>query len=348
MNKHKNIRRATIWLVVQIMLASALIMGVLMVLLYYTLSPSDSLLRHPLLVIAIVLVAATVVGSVLTVPLSRHYLKPLDELMAATKAVADGDFSVRIEEDSAIGEFRDYIHSFNKMAQSLGSLELLRSDFINTISHEFKTPVVSIRGFAKLLQNPNLTEEQKKLYTDTIITQSQRLTTMSANILLLSQYENTQTMTGLEVYSLDEQIRQCIHLQERSWLQKDIQLSGDLEPVSYYGNPDILSHLWSNLLSNAIKFTPQGGEITISLTQKNDQIEARFRDSGVGMDEKTLKHIYEKFYQGDSSRQSDGNGLGLAIVKRVVTLCEGTIAVHSQPGQGTEFIITLPMAKEEN
>jgi signal transduction histidine kinase len=348
MNKHKNIRRATIWLVVQIMLASALIMGVLMVLLYYTLSPADSLLRHPLLVIGIVLVAATVVGSVLTVPLSRHYLKPLDELMAATKAVADGDFSVRIEEDTAIGEFREYIHSFNKMAQSLGSLELLRSDFINTISHEFKTPVVSIRGFAKLLQNPNLTEEQKKLYTDTIITQSQRLTTMSANILLLSQYENTQTMTGREVYSLDEQIRQCIHLQERSWLQKDIQLSGDLEPVSYYGNPDILSHLWSNLLSNAIKFTPQGGEITISLTQKNDQIEARFRDSGVGMDAETLKHIYEKFYQGDSSRQSDGNGLGLAIVKRVVTLCEGTIAVHSQPGQGTEFIVTLPMPKEEN
>jgi signal transduction histidine kinase len=348
MNKHKNIRRATIWLVVQIMLASALIMGVLMVLLYYTLSPSDSLLRHPLLVIAIVLVAATVVGSVLTVPLSRHYLKPLDELMAATKAVADGDFSVRIEEDSAIGEFRDYIHSFNKMAQSLGSLELLRSDFINTISHEFKTPVVSIRGFAKLLQNPNLTEEQKKLYTDTIITQSQRLTTMSANILLLSQYENTQTMTGLEVYSLDEQIRQCIHLQERSWLQKDIQLSGDLEPVSYYGNPDILSHLWSNLLSNAIKFTPQGGEITISLTQKNDQIQARFRDSGVGMDEETRNHIYEKFYQGDFSRQSDGNGLGLSIVKRVVTLCEGTIDVHSQPGRGTEFIVTLPVVKEEN
>jgi signal transduction histidine kinase len=348
MNKHKNIRRATIWLVVQIMLASALIMGVLMVLLYYTLSPADSILRHPLLVIGIVLVAATVVGSVLTVPLSRHYLKPLDELMAATKAVADGDFSVRIEEDTAIGEFREYIHSFNKMAQSLGSLELLRSDFINTISHEFKTPVVSIRGFAKLLQNPNLTEEQKKLYTDTIITQSQRLTTMSANILLLSQYENTQTMTGREVYSLDEQIRQCIHLQERSWLQKDIQLSGDLEPVSYYGNPDILSHLWSNLLSNAIKFTPQGGEITISLTQKNDQIEARFRDSGVGMDEKTLQHIYEKFYQGDSSRQSDGNGLGLAIVKRVVTLCEGTISVHSQPGQGTEFVVTLPVTTPEN
>jgi signal transduction histidine kinase len=299
-------------------------------------------------VIGIVLVAATVVGSVLTVPLSRHYLKPLDELMAATKAVADGDFSVRIEEDTAIGEFREYIHSFNKMAQSLGSLELLRSDFINTISHEFKTPVVSIRGFAKLLQNPNLTEEQKKLYTDTIITQSQRLTTMSANILLLSQYENTQTMTGREVYSLDEQIRQCIHLQERSWLQKDIQLSGDLEPVSYYGNPDILSHLWSNLLSNAIKFTPQGGEIAIFLTQKDDQIEARFRDSGVGMDEETQKHLYEKFYQGDSSRQSDGNGLGLAIVKRVVTLCEGTIAVHSQPGQGTEFIVTLPVTTPEN
>jgi signal transduction histidine kinase len=344
-NRHKNIRRATIWLVAQIMLSSALIIALLMVLLYQVLSPSDSILRHPLIVIGIVLFAATVVGSVLTIPLSRHYLKPLDELMAATKAVADGDFSVRIAEDSAIGEFREYIQSFNKMAQSLNSLEMLRTDFINTISHEFKTPVVSIRGFAKLLQNPDLTDEQKKLYTDTIITQSQRLTSMSANILLLSRYENTQTMTGQESYSLDEQIRQCIHFQERAWLQKDIQLSGDLEPITYYGNPDILNHLWSNLLSNAIKFTPQGGAITITLTQTGDTIRATFRDTGIGMDEATQAHIYEKFYQGDRSRQSDGNGLGLSIVWRIVTLCGGTIDLNSAPGQGSEFIVCLPVTQ---
>jgi signal transduction histidine kinase len=170
---------------------------------------------------------------------------------------------------------------------------------------------------------------------------------MSANILLLSQYESTQTMTGQQLYSLDEQIRQCIHFQERAWLQKDIQLSGELEPITYYGNPDIINHLWSNLLSNAIKFTPQGGAITITLAQVGDTIRASFRDTGVGMDEQTQAHIYEKFYQADSSRQSDGNGLGLSIVRRIVTLCGGTIELTSSLGQGTEFVITLPVTKPE-
>ncbi len=234
------------------------------------------------------------------------------------------------------------MESFNKMAEALGSVEMLRSDFVNTISHEFKTPVVSIRGYAKLLQDPNLTDEQRREYTDTILQESQRLSSMSSNILLLSRYEHTEVLTGKTVFSLDEQLRDCIQLQSRAWLDKDIILSGELESVMFYGNPDIMNHLWSNLLSNAIKFTPAGGAVSVSLTQREGAVVVRFSDSGIGMDEETLSHIYEKFYQADSSRQSAGNGLGLSIVKRIVTICGGDVAVESEPGLGTTFTVTIP------
>lgn len=310
-------------------------------------------LLRPLLLIALVLIACAIVGGILSFFLTKHFLKPLDELMTATKAVAEGDYSVRVytekmlvdidEYHSPVNEFEDFVDSFNKMAESLGSVEMLRTDFINTISHEFKTPVVSIRGFAKLLQNPNITEEQRKLYTDTIIQQSLQLSTMSANILLLSQYERTETLTGKTLYSLDEQLRDVISLQSREWLEKDIALEGHLESVTYYGNPDIMAHVWSNLLSNAIKFTPNKGSIQVCLRQEDRTATVCFRDSGIGMDKEALSHIYEKFYQADASRRSQGNGLGLSIVKRIVTLCGGNISAVSEPGKGTEFTVTLPL-----
>ena len=307
---------------------------------------------RPLLLIGILLAACSVVGTVISFFLTKHFLKPMSELMDATKAVAAGDYSVRVgtermlldikEYHSPVNEFEDFVESFNKMAEALGSVEMLRSDFVNTISHEFKTPVVSIRGYAKLLQDPNLTDDQRREYTDTILQESQRLSSMSSNILLLSRYEHTEVLTGKTVFSLDEQLRDCIQLQSRAWLDKDIILSGELESVMFYGNPDIMNHLWSNLLSNAIKFTPAGGAVSVSLTQREGAVVVRFSDSGIGMDEETLSHIYEKFYQADSSRQSDGNGLGLSIVKRIVTICGGDIAVESEPGLGTTFTVTIP------
>ncbi len=342
MNRHKSIRRATAWFVYTIVFSSAAIIGVTTLVLYRLVNLDRSAALHPSWLVVLVLIACAVAGVILAIPLSRRYLSPLSELIRATDAVANGDFSVRIPEDTAIGEFRRFIQSFNKMTESLAGAEMMRTDLINTISHEFKTPVVSIRGFAKLLQKPDLTEEQKKLYTDTIITQSQQLASMSSNILLLSQYENTAIMTGRELYSLDEQIRQCIRLQERDWLRKGIALAGELEAVTYYGNADFLGHLWSNLLSNAIKFTPEGGEITVSLTRSEGRIRVSFRDTGIGMDAETLRHIYDKFYQADASRQSAGNGLGLSIAKRIVSLCGGEIEARSKPGEGSEFIVTLP------
>lgn len=356
MKHSKSLHRAMTIFVFAILVVSALMTGVLVFLLRIFLPEHYAhFLLRPFLSIGLSLAVSAAIGSVLSLFFTKHFMKPLSELMAATKAVAAGDYSVRVytnkmlvdfeEYHSPVNEFEDFVESFNKMAESLGSVEMLRSDFINTISHEFKTPVVSIRGFAKLLQNPDLTEEQRKLYTDTIIQQSLLLSTMSSNILLLSQYENAQSIPDKETYSLDEQLRNVISLQSKDWLDKNITLEGQLDSVTYFGNPDIMAHVWSNLLSNAIKFTPENGSIHISLSRAGDSAIVRFRDSGIGMDSETLSHIYEKFYQADSSRRSTGNGLGLAIASRIVTLCRGTIEVSSAPGDGTEFIVTLPLEK---
>ena len=354
MNRHKTLHRSMTWFVFQILLASYIITFILLFFLT-KLFPDTYMhwLLRPLLLIALVLTACAIVGSIMSFFLTKHFIKPLNELMTATKAVAEGDYSVRVhtekmlvdieEYHSPVNEFEDFVESFNRMAESLGSVEMLRTDFINTISHEFKTPVVSIRGFAKLLQNPNLSEEQRKLYTDTIIQQSLLLSSMSSNILLLSQYERAEALTDKVFYSLDEQLRNVISLQSKDWLEKNITLEGRLDSVTYYGNPDIMAHVWSNLLSNAIKFTPHGGSVLVELTRQQDAVFVRFRDSGIGMDAEALSHIYEKFYQADSSRQSEGTGLGLSIVKRIVSLCHGTVEASSTPGEGTEFTVVLPL-----
>ena len=210
----------------------------------------------------LILTISAVLGVVLAVFIFRGYLAPLSRLMQATQAVAAGDYSVRVEMRGARGEVAEYIRSFNKMAEELSSVALLRMDFVNTFSHEFKTPLISIRGFAKLLQNDDLTPQQRRAYTDTVVQQSQRLAAMSTHILELAQYENTEIVSGKTRYSLDEQLRRCVRQQERDWLKKGLTVEGDLDPVEYYGSEELVEHIWSNLLSNAIRFTPDGGQIT--------------------------------------------------------------------------------------
>ena len=262
--------------------------------------------------------------------------------MHATQAVAAGDYSVRVEVRGARGEVAEYIRSFNKMAEELASVEMLRSDFVNTFSHEFKTPLISIRGFAKLLQSTDLTAEQRQTYTDTIVQQSERLAAMSTRILELTQYENTEIVSGKARYSLDEQLRRCVHQQERAWLKKGLTVEGDLDRVDYYGNEELMEHIWSNLLSNAIRFTPAGGQITVVLRQGEGEIAVSVSDTGVGMDEETQRHIFDKFYRAETCPDSRGNGLGLSIVRRVVSLCGGQVTVFSQLGKGSTFTVTLP------
>jgi signal transduction histidine kinase len=277
---------------------------------------------------------------------SYHLLRPLRELIEATKTVAKGDFSVRLEPGNQIGEIAELIESFNLMTEDLSGIEMFRSDFINTFSHEFKTPIVSIRGFAKQLRNENLTDEERREYTDIIILESERLTKLSANILLLSKLENQTILSDQKIFSLDEQLRNDILLLEKQWTNKDLEIEPELDEVEYYGNADVLSQLWVNLLSNAIKFTPKGGKIVVRLTQDSEYVKIMIRDNGMGMSPETLQHIFEKFYQGDRSHSVEGNGLGLALVKRIVELCNGNISIESEEGNGTTVYVALPVQSE--
>lgn len=291
----------------------------------------------PFVIILMVIAFALVIS----MQWGRLKLQPMNDLIRAMDKVSQGDFSVRVDED-APGDMGALIHSFNDMTQELGSIEMFRKDFINNFSHEFKTPIVSIRGFAKQLERDDLTDEQRREYASIIVSESERLANMSSNILLLTKLENQQIVTDKEEYHLDEQIRNCILLLEKQWCAKEIELSLNMEEITYVGNEEMMSHVWVNLLSNAIKFSPVGGVLEVNCRRLNSAVEVVIRDHGEGMDEATQQRIFEKFFQGDSAHATEGNGLGLSLVKRIVDLCGGTVQVDSTPGRGTAFTVTLP------
>ena len=275
--------------------------------------------------------------------MSRTKLKPMSDLVQGMRAVSEGDFDVRVDGDDVSGDMGELVSSFNDMARELGGLELFRKDFINNFSHEFKTPIVSIRGFAKQLERDDLTDAQRREYLDIIITESDRLANMSSNVLLLSKLENQTIVTDKTVYRLDEQLRRCILLLEKQWTEKALELDLDLDEVPFLGNEEMVQHVWVNLLGNAVKFSPQGGALQVSLRREGDTAVARVADQGEGMDGETLRRVFEKFYQGDSAHAAEGNGLGLSLVKRIVDLCGGDVTVDSAPGQGAAFTVRLPI-----
>lgn len=276
---------------------------------------------------------------------SGRMFRPLKLITKATRQVAQGDFSVHIPDTGRNGEMQELIRSFNLMVNELDSNEMFRKDFINNFSHEFKTPIVSIRGYAKQLRNESLSPAQRQEYIDIIIAESDRLAGMSANVLLLSKLENQSIVTDKAPFYLDEQIRGELLLLEDLWTKKNLTLSPELEEIYYNGSAELLSHIWRNLLSNAIKFSPPGGELRIDLTRENGEVVVKITDEGIGMDEETATHIFDKFYQGDTSHKTEGNGLGLSIAARAATLCGGEITVRTAPGNGCTFEVRLPEGK---
>lgn len=297
-----------------------------------------TILTSPFGVIVALIVMALVVSS----RIGRARFKPINDLIHAMEQVSQGDFSVRVHAEDAPGDMGLLARSFNDMTRDLGGIEMFRKDFINNFSHEFKTPIVSIRGFAKQLERDDLTDEQRKEYAHIIVSESERLANMSSNILLLTKLENQQIVTDREEYRLDEQMRNAVLLLEKQWSAKELELSLILDEVTYVGNEEMMSHIWVNLIGNAIKFSPQGGLLEMSCARQGDTVVAVVRDHGEGMDESTQKRIFEKFYQGDSAHATEGNGLGLSLVRRIVDLCGGTIRVDSAPGEGTAFTVSLP------
>lgn len=234
---------------------------------------------------------------------------------------------------------------FNSMVYDLSHIETLRSDFVVNVSHEFKTPIASVEGFATLLQNHRLTPEKHDHYVEKILDNACRLADFSSSILMLSKLENQETVMYKKEYRLDEQIRRSILALESKWAKKEIEFDMDLPRQMYYGSEQLLEQVWTNIVDNAIKHSPVKGVIHVSIDRADPYLSVTIADEGDGMDEETRKHIFEKFYQGDSSRKADGNGLGLALVKRIVDLCKGSVAVESEPGKGAAFTVMLPERK---
>lgn len=291
-----------------------------------------------------------ILGSILSIATCNFFIKKIKRLSNGMKEISKGNFNIRIEEtdkNEVKTEFGEIERTFNQMASDLEGIEMFRNDFINNFSHEFKTPIVSIRGFAKQLKNDNLSQETRTEYIDIIISESNRLANMSSNILLLTKLENQQIVSEKTTFSLDEQIRNSILLLDKEWSCKNIEFNLDkLDDVQYNFNEEMLSHVWINLISNAIKFTDENGLITISLENCGDNIIFKIRDNGLGMNEETKSRIFEKFYQGDKSHHSGGNGIGLNIASRIITLAGGKIEVESEIDCGSEFTVILPVFNE--
>lgn len=292
------------------------------------------------------LIISSLIGISLVAVVAKHIIEPIKKITAATKKVATGDFTVSLEETNRADEIGELTRNFNKMVKELNSNEYLSKEFISNISHEFKTPIASIQGFTKLLQDENTTEEEKNEYISIIIEETERLANLSSNIQKLSKLENKELLPMKQEIALDEQIRKCIIILSPKLEDKNIDISMNDVGIKILGNEDILQQVWINLINNAIKYTNENGKIEINLSETKTSAIVEIKDNGIGIEEEKQKRIFEKFYQVDSSHATEGNGLGLAIVKEIIELHKGKISLESQIGKGSTFIVELP--KEQN
>ena len=263
----------------------------------------------------------------------------------ATGKMAAGDLNARIDTEHlpvAGHELNAIAHDFNLMAEELSSTETLRTDFISNVSHELKTPLAVVKNYASLLESPGLTEEQRREYTEGIRRAVDRTTALMTNILRLNKLENQQIVLKNETYDLDSQIAECLVAFEELWEEKEIEMDIDLEEnLSVRADPELMTIVWNNLISNALKFTERGGRVAVRARRDGPWIAVSVADNGCGIDEKTGRHIFDKFYQGDTSHATEGNGLGLAMVKRIVEMTNGEIRVKSRLGEGSTFTVRI-------
>ena len=287
-------------------------------------------------------VGSLLLGVTIAMFVGKLIIVPIQNISNAFDELSKGNFSVKVSENERIAEIREISQRFNAMTFDLSHIETLRSDFVVNVSHEFKTPIAAIEGYTTLLQNPALSAERHEHYVAKILDNSRKLSTLSSNILMLSKLENRQTIPQYSEFRLDEQIRKAILRLENKWTEKQLDFDIDLPLQMYCGCEQLLEQVWSNILDNAIMHSPVGGTIHVSLSRRENALSVRIADHGSGMSEETIKHIFEKFYQGDSSRKSEGNGLGLALVKRILDLCGGAVEVESSPEKGAAFSVILP------
>lgn len=294
-------------------------------------------------VLILAILISVFVGITITVLAIKFPLRPLTDVITQIKHLSQGDYKASLHFRpplDAIPSLVEVENSFNKLACELESTEMLRSDFINNFSHEFKTPIVSIAGFAKLLKKDGLTEEQKTEYIGVIEEESIRLSNMATNVLNLTKVENQTILTDISLYNLSEQIRSAVLLLERSWTKKNIELRLEFGEYNIEASEELLKQVWINLIDNAIKYSPDGGFLEISIEDTGNSYTITVSNLGEISPESKLK-IWNKFYQSDESHSSIGNGLGLAIVRRVVRLHDGAVNVTSENGI-VSFFVTVP------
>lgn len=293
------------------------------------------------------LIFGVVFGVAIAAILNHAFIKPLTDLAAAMRRVADGNFDTQLECKSTISDIKEVYASFNLMVKALGETETLQTDFVSNVSHEFKTPINAIEGYASLLQDSELPREQQAQYVGKIIFNTKRLSDLVGNILLLSKVNNESIRPKANTYRLDEQIRQSIFALERKWTEKSIDLDIEMDEVEYCGYEGFMMHVWTNLIDNAIKFDSYGGSIRLRLKKDGERVRFTVSDTGPGIAPKEQSRIFTKFYQVDSSHKEEGNGLGLALVKRIVTSSGGNISVESEPGAGATFTVELPLSVKD-
>ena len=274
------------------------------------------------------------------------YEEPLHRLADATQQVAGGDFSVYVPTIHTADRL-DYLDvmilDFNKMVEELGSVETLKTDFVSNVSHEMKTPIAVIKNYAELLQMKNASDGEKAEYARNIEEAAGHLSALISNILKLNKLENQRIDPEIESNDLCGQLEECILQYEEMWDEKELELEVDMEEKAVIqADPSLMELVWNNLLSNAIKFTEQGGKVTVRQATEAEYVEVSVSDTGCGMSKESIRHIFDKFYQGDTSHSKEGNGLGLALVKRILVLRNGDIQVVSQEGKGSTFTVKLP------
>ena len=268
--------------------------------------------------------------------------EPVQQIQEALDQITAGDFTVRLDPGTGYHSFSRVMESINRMTQELGSVETLRTDFIANVSHEMKTPLAVMRNYGTLLQSPDLSEEERIRYAKAITDGSRRLGELMTNILKLNRLENQQIYPQAREYDLGEQLCRCLLQFESRWEENDIEIDTDIaEDVTIRMDEELLELVWNNLLSNAFKFTEPGGKVSLKLSAENGFATVSVSDTGCGMSPEVGAHIFEKFYQGDTSHATAGNGLGLALVKRIIDITGGTISVSSTPGVGSTFTVRL-------
>lgn len=286
------------------------------------------------------------IGVAVTNHMTKMLIDPIAKLRSAMREVADGDFKVEAKCESCIQDVQDIYDSFNSMVRELSTTETLQTDFISDVSHEFKTPINAIEGYASLLEGEPSPEEQRA-YVEKILFNTRRLSALTGNILLLSKLSNQSILPQKTQFRLDEQIRQAIVALEQMWSEKELGFEVELAETPFFGYESLLPHVWTNLIGNAVKFSPKGGEIRIKMMRTEGAVVFTIEDDGPGIVPGDEEHIFTKFYQSESSHGMEGNGLGLALVRQIVEMSGGSVDVQNLEVGGCRFTVRLPLEQEK-